>query len=331
MKVHVIFTNKFYPDEIIEVDIKNCVCIVIDTIRATSTITTILGCLGSQILIAENKEEAINLKKIFNDFILCGEERGLPPKGFDFGNSPLEISSIDLKDKNFILMTTNGTQSILKLKDSKLVFALSLLNLNYVLDCAVKSAYENSHDILILCSGEKGKIAYDDVFTSGMAIKYLMTKPYNFFFTDSSKVALSVGLSESSILDALEKSYSAKSLRNVGLGDDIDFLSKLNIYNVCPYLERLRFKKQKVLFFEKYFSMNLDLKKGQNKSNFKIFKNQFLNSYVEKDLLVIKNYSLFWHWSKNVRPSIISIPLEENQKLLSGLSLPSITKSIWII
>lgn len=243
MKVHVILTNKFNPESLIEVDIRNCVCAVIDVIRATSTITTMLGCGRGKVIISGNRRQAVKLKKIFTDYILCGEVGGLPPKGFDYGNSPLEISNLNMKSKNFILMTTNGTQSFFKVSNCKSVFSLSILNLNHTMDQVINLANKNNYDILFLCSGEKGKVAYDDAFTAGLAIKYLLTKPFSFSYSDSSKLVLSAAINESDIINALEKSCSAHSLRNVGLGEDIYFCSQLNKYEIAAKLNVLNIKK----------------------------------------------------------------------------------------
>jgi 2-phosphosulfolactate phosphatase len=241
--VHVVLTNQFKPENLIEVDIKNCVCAVIDVIRATSTIAAILGNGGKKIIITGNKKEAFKFKKIYYDYILCGEEGGLPPEGFDYGNSPLEISNLDIKNRNFIMMTTNGTQSFFKVEKCKSVFSLSILNLKYTLDCVLDKAKESGSDILFLCSGEKGKIAYDDAFVAGLAIKYLLSQPYNLSFTDTSKLVLSTAVSENDIVNALEKSYSAQSLRSIGLDNDIYFCSRLDKYKVAAVLNILKVKK----------------------------------------------------------------------------------------
>ncbi|MCL5073117.1 MAG: 2-phosphosulfolactate phosphatase [Actinobacteria bacterium] len=242
MKIHVIFTNRFDSREIEEVNLKNCVCGVIDTIRATSTIATILGCGGKEVIIARNKRQAFIFKKIFTDYVLCGEEGGLPPKRFDYGNSPLEISKLDVKDKGFIIMTTNGTQSIFKVRECPAVFILSILNMNYTVDALVDYAFKNRNDIALLCSGEKGKIAYDDVYTAGIAIKYLLTKPLRFEFSDSSKLAMTAALTDSDVINALEKSSSAYSLRKVCLGEDIEFCSQLNKFKIAAKLYILNSK-----------------------------------------------------------------------------------------
>ncbi|MCL5071597.1 MAG: 2-phosphosulfolactate phosphatase [Actinobacteria bacterium] len=242
MKIHVIFTNRFDSKEIEEVDLKNCVCGVIDTIRAASTIATILGCGGKEVIIAGNKRQAFIFKKIFTDYILCGEEGGLPPKGFDYGNSPLEISELDIKDKGFIIMTTNGTQSIFKTRECPAVFILSILNMNYTIDTLVDHALKNNNDIALLCSGEKGKIAYDDVYTAGIAVKYLLTKPLRFEFSDSAKLAMTAALTDSDVINALEKSSSANSLRKVCSGEDIEFCSQLNKFKIAAKLYILNSK-----------------------------------------------------------------------------------------
>ena len=242
LKVHVILSNRFESAGITEVKLKNCICAVIDTIRATSTIVTIIGCGAEKVIVAEDKKEAFFLKSFFKESILCGEEKGLPQKGFDFGNSPLEISSADLKDKTFILMTTNGTQSVLRAKQCRNVYALSILNLNFCIDRIVEKSQESSCDILLLCSGEKGKIAYDDAYTAGLAVKYILTKPYKFEFTDSAKLVLAASLSETNTEDALEKSCSAKSLRAAGLGSDIAYVSQLNKFKVAPLMDIQKFK-----------------------------------------------------------------------------------------
>jgi len=245
LKVHVLLTNRFGPDDLGEVKLRNCICAVIDTIRATSTIAAMLGCGGESVVVAADKKQAFELKVIFKDYILCGEVGGLAPKGFDCGNSPVEISNLDLKGKNFILMTTNGTRSIFKVSECAEVFTLSIINLNHVLDCMIESALEKNCDILLLCSGEKGKIAYDDAYTAGLAVKYLLTRPFAFEFTDSAKIVLAASLSENNISDALEKSTSARSLRAVSpvsSVEDIAYVGCPNRFKVAPVVSKEKIK-----------------------------------------------------------------------------------------
>jgi phosphosulfolactate phosphohydrolase-like enzyme len=80
VKIHVIFTNRFDSKDIEEVDLKNCVCGVIDTIRATSTIAIILDAVARAI-VAEIKMAFI-FKKYLMIIFLCGEEGGLLQRDF---------------------------------------------------------------------------------------------------------------------------------------------------------------------------------------------------------------------------------------------------------
>lgn len=284
MKVEVLLTNNFNllpPPS--NVNFSNTVCLVIDVLRATSTIATLLGVGVERILIARTKKQAFKLKKIFSDYILCGEEKGLPPRGFDFGNSPFELSNLDLKGKRIILKTTNGTVSFFKAKDAKVTFSLSILNMKYTMDCAVSYAQKNSCDILILCSGREGNIAYDDAYTAGVAVKYLLTKPVkNLELQDSAKLVLSVCLGEKSIESALEKSYSGVYVRRIGLGKDNEFCAKLNSYNVTGRLKIEKFKLDSRSEFSDYSGCSRKIQKNKNSQHIELL---VLEPFVCSDYL----------------------------------------------
>lgn len=232
MIIDVALSNNFEPGSL-KVDIENCVCVVIDVIRATSTIAALFGSGVKSIIIASDLDQAYAFKRDFPKRLLCGENKGLPPEGFDYGNSPLEFSRLDLSGREAILKTTNGTVSFLKTGSSTDVFSLAALNFRKTMDTALNCALETKKNILLVCSGEMGKVAYDDTYIAGMAVKYILTKPGKYEFSDSSKLVLSSVLGEKSIEAALTKSTSAVSLKKVGLGDDIAFCARLNNYNLA--------------------------------------------------------------------------------------------------
>ena len=231
MIVDVALSNKFDPENL-KVDIGNSVCAVIDVIRATSTIAALFGSGVKSILIAGTLDEACSLKKAFPDRLLCGEKGGLKPEGFDHGNSPLEFSTLDLSGRQAILKTTNGTVAFQKAAGSPAVFSLAALNFRHTMEDVLSNALKNKRDMLFLCSGEMGRTAYDDAYIAGLAVKYLLSKPCDLIYSDSAKLVLSAVMGDRSLPDALSKSTSAKSLRGVGLGDDIAFCSRLNGYNL---------------------------------------------------------------------------------------------------
>ena len=83
-----------------------------------------------------------------------------------------------------------------------------------------------------MCSGEMGRTAYDDAYIAGLAVKHLLSKPHDIIYSDSAKLVLSAVIGDRLLAGALLKSTSAQSLKAVGLGDDIEFCSRLNGYNL---------------------------------------------------------------------------------------------------
>jgi len=218
-------------------DVSKYVCGVIDVIRATTTISVMLAKGANEIVIAKNKFQAFSLKRVFKDYLLCGEEGGHPPKGFDFGNSPLEYSRMNLEGKGIILKTTNGTKSFFKTVNSKCSFALSMVNINYTCDAMISEAQKNDLDILLVCSGEKGRIAYDDVYAAGFAVNIIKQKKDDIVLSDSALIVLNNSKTESSICEALKRSVSYRSMLKAGLGDDIKICCMTDLYDITGKLQ----------------------------------------------------------------------------------------------
>jgi len=237
MLVDVILNNNFDPESKYN-DISGYVCGVIDVIRATTTMSVLIAKGCKEIIIAENKTRAFLYGKIFKDYLLCGEEGGVPPKGFDFGNSPLEYSKMDLEGKGIVLKTTNGTKSFFKTLQSKNSFIVALVNISYVCDVLISEAEKNNAGILLLCSGEKGKIAFDDTYVAGMAVKKIMEKRKDIEISDSANLVLNSAEFEKDSYAALKKSTSYRSLIKIGLGEDIKICSLLDLYKTTGKLHK---------------------------------------------------------------------------------------------
>ncbi len=139
MIVDVALTNRF-DNRDLKVEINGSVTAIIDVVRATSTIATLFGGGVRSIVIAETLEEAFGYKKKYPEKLLCGEVKGHPHSGFDYGNSPLEFSKLDLSGKDVILKTTNGTSSFLKAAGASAIYSLALLNFKVTLEKIMEKA-----------------------------------------------------------------------------------------------------------------------------------------------------------------------------------------------
>jgi len=234
LKVDAALTNRFDQKDL-DVEVRGSIAAVIDVIRATSSIAALFAGGAGSVTIAATLEEAYRLKKKEPGKLLCGEVSGLPPEGFDYGNSPLEFSRLKLGGRKAILKTTNGTASFLRARESQAVYSLSALNFSAVLKKILEEAEKTGKDILFICSGELGRLAYDDAYIAGLAVKYIMeNSPEPPGLSDSARLILSAVKGDRDIERALEASTSARSLKAVGLGDDIPFCARLDEYDVAP-------------------------------------------------------------------------------------------------
>src|SRR5680860_838136 len=98
------------PGELTLADIADRVVVVIDVLRATSTIVEALGAGAKAIYPVASIEEALRLANTFgrDEVLLCGERKCLPIEGFDLGNSPREFTAAKVKGKTCLLYTSDA-------------------------------------------------------------------------------------------------------------------------------------------------------------------------------------------------------------------------------
>lgn len=222
--------------------VKDKICVVIDTLRATSTIIAALNSGCREIVPAFNLQEALKLKEEkYQDYLLGGELLGKFPQNFHLGNSPLEYSNGILKDKGLIFTTTNGTRALRKLKGegAEKILICALLNARWV----GKWLSRQKKDVLICCAGTRGKYSLEDYFTAGRLIKDLKESKNNFSFSDAALGALHLynhiaGQSEKrekAIVEAFKASANGQRLLKAGGEADIYFCSREDLYPLLPF------------------------------------------------------------------------------------------------
>lgn len=207
------------PDQ--RFDATNSICIVIDVLRASSSIVTLLerGC--ERVVVATNIAAARKLHERLPDHLLCGEAGGLPPDGFDYGNSPVEFSRLDLTGKSVILATTNGTRALTDVADeASAVLVGCFLNRRAVAQAAVHLAGEMGVDVAVVCAGDAGSSGED--LAAARAI------------VDA--VRASAALEFDAGREVLESRH-AEELRAIGLGDDVEYCAQIDVSDVVPMLQ----------------------------------------------------------------------------------------------
>ncbi len=224
MRVHVAFT----PDESAAAPTG----VVVDVIRATSTICQALASGYERVLCAAEVDDARALRSDPAAVTLGGERLGVMIEGFDLGNSPREYLTV--RTPTLAMSTTNGTRAIVTAAERcDRVLIASLLNLVAVTGAAAS----HGEDVAVFCAGVKGAFALDDSYVAGRIAELLDCER-----TDAAEAALRLARSYGSAEEAFRASRSGRNLINHGpeLEADIPYCARESVLDVVPRFTGMR-------------------------------------------------------------------------------------------
>jgi 2-phosphosulfolactate phosphatase len=214
-------------------DLAGKTVIVIDVLRATSTMCTALANGADSIIPVETVAQAKLAAK--GEDVLAGERQCKKIPGFTFGNSPLEFTEEAITGKRIVMTTTNGTRGIQKAAKAASVIAGSLLNAGA---CA-RAALQLKRDVLLICSGTKDVFALEDGLCAGMIVKELRSIAKEAVAADDLAVALEGAFHFYSehLEEALLDCQSGVRLSSLGLRGDISYCAQRNTHQTVPIIE----------------------------------------------------------------------------------------------
>jgi 2-phosphosulfolactate phosphatase len=216
VRVHVAFT----PAEAAAAPVG----IVVDVLRATSTIVQALAAGYRRVVSCSSVDEATALRA--DGQVLAGERGCVRIPGFDLGNSPREF--LEPLGETVILTTTNGTRALVAAAERcERVLAGSLLNL----DAVVAAARRERGDVTVVCAGVAGEFALDDAYCAGRIAELLGGEP-----TDAAAAAIRLARSFATADEGLAASQSARNLLAADLGEDIAWCARESVLDVVPRL-----------------------------------------------------------------------------------------------
>jgi 2-phosphosulfolactate phosphatase len=209
--------------------------VVLDILRATSSIVQALSAGARAIYPVASIEDALRLANTFgrDDVLLCGERKCVRIEGFDLGNSPLEFTPEKVGGKTLVMSTTNGTAAMSLTGSASRVLIGALLNLSTVVEELARTEAEP----VLICAGVDRRFALEDVTAAGlMASRLMEARPGEWELNDGAlaAVALAREFGVSSRFFAL--TAGGRNIANAGLSDDLDFCARLDVHDILPVL-----------------------------------------------------------------------------------------------
>ncbi len=227
--IDVFFSVQAFQEE----DLRGKSAVIIDILRATSSMTTAISNGAKKVIPVEDMSDAVKIAHTMdtNDYLLCGEKNGVKIEGYHLGNSPLEYTPEVIQDKTLIFNTTNGTKAIKKASLANRIYLGAFLNQQSVLNALT----QHDDEVVLICSGWRGRLALEDTLFAGSILYHLFEGKLPQKTKDGAKVAF--GLYEK-FKDNLEETISgsdhAYRLSKLVPENDIPFCCQVDKYDVLP-------------------------------------------------------------------------------------------------
>jgi 2-phosphosulfolactate phosphatase len=217
--------------------VRGQVVVVIDTLRATTTIAHAVAA-GARVEPVRTIAEARRRRK--TGALIAGERGGARLAGFDFGNSPIEISAAALRGRRLVLTTTNGTLAIARAEAARAIYSGALVNAGAV---AAAVRRERPDALFLVCAGRTTGVALEDLAGAGAILDVLLPGRVELStLTDGSRIALELFRRERRRLELLLRlCESGRNLIRLGAEADLAACARTDVLRVAPKLRRGQF------------------------------------------------------------------------------------------
>ncbi len=225
----------FTPSELIGIDLRGGVAVVIDVLRGSSSIIQALKNGASRIIPAAEIEDARALADEWptGEYILCAERNGVKVDGFNLGNSPFEYDPQTVTGKDLIYSSTNCSKALLASYNADRVLIGTFNNIS-----AVMESVGMANRVFLVCAGKLGRFAMEDAVCAGMFVnEFLRDSSHEVALNDASRTAkLVFDFYHRDILKLLRESSHGNYLLTLGLDRDLEFVAQVDSERVVPEL-----------------------------------------------------------------------------------------------
>jgi len=229
MKVNLHLT----PNEITEERFKDRIAVVVDVLRASTTICAALGAGAKEVIPADSSAGAIQLASLLSKdtILLCGEREGRLIEGFDLGNSPLQYIPSKVKGKTLIFSSTNGSPAIVKTRQALKTYICGFVNL----DVVVNALKETADPVEILCAGKLAQFAIEDAVCAGLMLKEMQRRTgTDFELNDGAAALILADYHRDAVTEVVAGSHHGRYLAEIGMESDLPFCADLNRLPLLP-------------------------------------------------------------------------------------------------
>jgi 2-phosphosulfolactate phosphatase len=217
-------------------DIQGRVVLVIDVLRASTTVPVALANGARAIIPFESSDEVLNRAKQFerSDVLLAGERKMRMIPGFDLGNSPREYVPDAVEGKTVLFTTTNGTVALVGLQGARDMIVASYVNYSAV-SAMIRVAARAATDVAIVCAGRDRQFALEDAACAGRYTSGVIKRLANVRLNDAAQACCLIDKRYGDSLDRLfEDAEHGRALAEAGFAEDLAVCGQVDAYPVIP-------------------------------------------------------------------------------------------------
>lgn len=228
------------PDLVEPQQLAGKTAVVIDVLRATTTVVTALAHGAREVLPCLEIADARAKAAQFENPLLGGERGGLRIEGFQLGNSPAEYDERTVRDRTVIFTTTNGTRAMMRCKLAKRVLVAAFVNLS-----AICRELTGEREVEIVCAGTDGHVTREDTLLAGAIVDDLsqltdlplQTNDQADIAADAWRSAVGQMTGRSLLGQALRASLGGRNLIEIGHENDIDLAAEIDRFDLVAELD----------------------------------------------------------------------------------------------
>jgi 2-phosphosulfolactate phosphatase len=232
-------------------DLQGGTAVVIDVLRATTTIIHALAAGVMEVIPCVEVDEARQIASRFppDQVVLGGERGGREVAGFELGNSPQDYTPQRLRGKTLVITTTNGTRAMARAQAAAEILLAAFVNAS-----AVCRRLQGLPSIHILCAGTEGQYSNDDIFLAGLLVDRLQRRDAQGYRLNAQAITaqetwlarfplpLALGgeaLEADRLAAALADTPGGRNLTALGFNDDILAAARVDRFDIVPTLDPL--------------------------------------------------------------------------------------------